>query len=115
MSNLAVSTGIIVEETVVFTLAELSRACGKSTEWILALVGEGVVEPVGVDPGHWKFSGHCLRRVCIVQHLESDLGLNLAGAALALDLLEEVEALRNRIAILDQGAPDARPFSRCHS
>lgn len=102
MSNLTVLTGIIVEENVVFTLDELSDACGKSAEWILALVDEGVIEPAGRDQGHWKFSGYCLHRVRIVQHLQADLGVNLAGAALALDLLEEVEALRNRIAALER-------------
>jgi len=102
MGKQTVLTGIIVEETTVFTLGELSRACGKPAEWILALVEEGVIEPVGGDQTHWQFRGHCLRRVRIVQRLESDLGLNLAGAALALELLEEVEALRNRIAILER-------------
>jgi chaperone modulatory protein CbpM len=102
MSTLTVLTGIIVEESTVFTLDELSCSCGKPTTWILALVDEGVIEPAGNDQDNWQFSGHCLRRVRIVKHLESDLGLNLAGAALALELLEEVEALRNRIATLEQ-------------
>lgn len=102
MTKQTVLTGIIIEETTVFTLGELSRACGKSSEWILALVEEGVIEPAGNDPGHWQFGGHCLRRVLIVRRLESDLGINLAGAALALELLEEVEALRNRIAAMER-------------
>ena len=106
MSKQTVLTGIIVEESVVFTLGELSLACDKPAEWIVALVAEGVIEPV-IEPVigehcNWQFSGNCLRRVRIVQRLESDLGLNLAGAALALELLEEVEALRNRIAVLDR-------------
>ena len=102
MSNQTILTGIIVEDTTEFTLGELSRACGKPAEWILALVEEGVIEPVGTDQMHWHFRGYCLRRVRIVQRLESDLGLNLAGAALALELLEEVEALRSRIAVLER-------------
>jgi chaperone modulatory protein CbpM len=102
MSKQTVLTGIIIEEATVFTLAELSRACGKPAEWILALVEEGIIEPVGGDQSHWQFRGHCLRRARIVQRLESDLGLNLAGAALALELLEEVESLRKRIAVLEQ-------------
>ncbi|EAU55717.1 chaperone modulator CbpM [Mariprofundus ferrooxydans] len=102
MNNLTVLTGIIVEENDCFTLAELSRACDMPAEWILALVEEGVIEPVGSEDGHWQFSGRCLRRVRIIQRLESDLGLNLAGAALALELLEEVESLRNRIAVLER-------------
>ena len=89
-----------------FALGELSRAPGKPAEWILALTEEGVIEPIGEDQTHWHFPGHCLRRVRIVQRMESDLGLNLAGAALALELelelLEEVEDLRNRIAALEQ-------------
>jgi chaperone modulatory protein CbpM len=102
MTRQTVLTGIIVEESSEFTLGELSRACGKPAEWILALVEEGVIEPVGTDQTHWHFRGHCLRRVRIVQRLQSDLGVNLAGAALALELLEEVETLRNRIAALEQ-------------
>jgi chaperone modulatory protein CbpM len=102
MSNQSVLSGIIVEETCAFTLGELSRACGMPAEWILALVDEGVIEPVGNDRRHWQFRGQCLRRVLIVQRLEADLGLNLAGAALALELLEEVQTLRNRIAILER-------------
>jgi len=102
MSTLTVVSGIIVEESAVFTLRELSGACGKPAEWILALVDEGIIEPVGSDLEEWQFSGHCLRRARIVQHLEADLRVNLAGAALALDLLEELEALRNRIAALER-------------
>ena len=102
MTTQSILTGIVVEETTEFTLGELSRACGKPAEWILALVEEGVIEPVGTDQTRWHFRGHCLRRVRIVQRLQSDLGLNLAGAALALELLEEVEALRSRIAVLER-------------
>jgi chaperone modulatory protein CbpM len=102
MTRLSVLTGIIIEDTTELTLGELSRACGKPAEWILSLVDEGVIEPLGADQSHWHFQGHCLRRVRIVERLQSDLGLNLAGAALALELLEEVEALRNRIAALEE-------------
>jgi len=102
MNTLTIASGIIVEESAVFTLNELSDACGKPAKWILALVDEGIIEPVGSDLKDWKFSGHCLRRARIVQHLEADLRVNLAGAALAVELLEELEALRNRIAVLER-------------
>ena len=102
MTTKSILTGIIVEDSTEFTLGELSRACGMPAEWNLSLVEEGVIEPVGDDQAHWYFRGYCLRRVRIVQRLQSDLGLNLAGAALALELLEEVEALRHRIAVLEK-------------
>jgi len=64
-------------------------------------VKDGVIEPVGTDQAHWHFRGHCLSRVRIVHRLWSDLGLNLAGAVLAFELLEEFESLHNRIAVME--------------
>ena len=101
MTTQTILTGTLIEETTEFTLGELSRTCGMPTERILALVEEGVIEPVDAGQSHLHFRGHCLRRVRIVQRLQSDLGINLAGAALALELLEEVEVLRSRIAVLE--------------
>jgi chaperone modulatory protein CbpM len=102
MTTQTILTGIIVEDNTEFTLGELSRACGMPAEWILTLVEEGVIEPANTEQSHWHFSGHCLRRVRIAQRLQSDLGINIAGTALALELLEEVETLRQRIAALEQ-------------
>jgi chaperone modulatory protein CbpM len=102
MTTQTILTGIIVEDSTEFTLGELSRACNMPAEWVLALVEEGVIEPVGTDQAHWQFPGHCLRRVRIAQRLQSDLGINLAGTALALELLEEVEILRQRISAMEE-------------
>ncbi|MBP1152859.1 hypothetical protein JOD69_004728 [Methylocaldum sp. RMAD-M] len=45
---------------------------------------------------NWQFNTAALRRLQTALHLQRDLGVNLPGAALALDLLEELEALRRR-------------------
>lgn len=97
MVKQTILTGIIVDENTELTLVQLSQACGQPAEWVLELVEEGIIEPVGEDRAHWRFRGRSLRRVQIVQRLESDLGVNLAGAALALELLEEVEQLRRKL------------------
>ncbi len=39
----------------------------------------------------WRFSGAALRRARLALRLERDLELNLAGVALALELMEELE------------------------
>ena len=90
-------SGDVLEEDVEMTLAELSSVCRVSAEQILELVAEGVVEPVGRDPSRWRFRGVSIRRVRCALRLEHDLGVNVAGAALALDLLEELETLRARL------------------
>ncbi|WP_305909679.1 chaperone modulator CbpM [Methylomarinum sp. Ch1-1] len=93
--------GVVLEEEMEFTLVDLSRACSVHAEWIIALVDEGILEPSGNDVTEWRFSGDNLKRVLAVQHLQKDLGVNLAGSALVLELLEEIEALRARVAALE--------------
>jgi chaperone modulatory protein CbpM len=95
-------TGEIVDEDVELSLAELCRACQLPAERVFELVEHGVIEPVGPEPGLWRFQAISVRRVRSVQRLEQDLGVNLAGAALALDLLDELEVLRTRLARLDE-------------
>ena len=92
--------GIILDEQTELTLAELSRACAAQAQFIIELVEEGVLDPAGGEPTHWRFTGVHMRRARIAVRLQRDLGLNLAGAALALQLLDEVEALRLRLRAL---------------
>lgn len=93
-----VLTGIVLEEETDFTLGDLSRACSVHAEWIISLVDEGILEPSGEDIRNWRFSGENLKRARAVQRLQQDLGINLPGTALALELLEEIENLRAQLA-----------------
>ena len=87
---------IILDEQAQLTLAELTRACAVHAELIIELVEEGVLAPVGREPRGWRFTGAHMRRARTALRLQHDLGVNLAGAALALQLLDEVEVLRAR-------------------
>jgi chaperone modulatory protein CbpM len=95
--------GIILDEQSQLTLEELTRACAARAELIIELVEEGVLAPSGREPHHWRFTGAHMRRARVAVHLQRDLGVNLAGAALALQLLDEVEALRARLRALGGG------------
>jgi chaperone modulatory protein CbpM len=86
----------IVDENVEFTLLELSRASGASEEEIMLWVAEGAFEPKGAAPQTWRFSGASLRRAHTAFRLARDLQINAPGIALALDLLDEIEALKIR-------------------
>jgi chaperone modulatory protein CbpM len=94
---LSLLSGEILEEDVELTLAQLCRTCRLPAEQVYELVEEGVVEPLGRDPAQWRFRGISVRRVHCALRLERDLGVNAAGAALALDLLEEIQAMRARL------------------
>lgn len=93
--------GEIFEEEIEMSLADLCRACQLPAERIFELVEQGVIEPIGRDSLHWRFQGTSVRRVHCAQRLEQDLGVNVAGAALAIDLLQELERLRARLRRLE--------------
>ena len=93
--------GEVLDDDTELTLAELCRTCRLPAEEIFELVEHGVVEPVGRSPSGWRFHQVSIRRVRRAVRMERDLGLNAAGAALALDLLDELEALRARVRRLD--------------
>ena len=86
--------GEILEEGHLVTLADLCRSCTVETTTITTLVEEGILEPRGGDVEHWRFTISSLRRVKTVIHLQRDLGVNLAGAALALELLDQIAELK---------------------
>ncbi len=94
-------SGDVLEEEVELTLAELCRACQLPADRVYELVEEGIIEPLGREPARWRFHGVSLRRVRCALRLQRDLGVNFAGAALALDLIDDLESLRTRLERLE--------------
>ena len=70
--------------------------------WIVELVDAGVIEPRGAAPDAWSFPASALARARATSRLVSDLGVNLAGVALILDLLEERRRLERRLEELER-------------
>lgn len=90
-------TGHIIENETRLTLRQLCDACSVHADYILELVNEGVIEPSGVEKSHWCFNGVSINRVRKAKHLQQDLGVNIAGIALALELIDEIESLQTRL------------------
>lgn len=91
-------TGTILEEDIELTLGELCRTCHVEADFVVELVQEGVIDPLEPGATRWIFAGHNLVRLRRAVNLHRDLGINLAGIALALDLLEESDRLRMELA-----------------
>ena len=89
--------GAIFEETALLTVGDLSRMCAVEERHIVEFVEEGVLSVVEINTREWRFSGAALRRARLALRLERDLELNLAGVALALDLMEELQTLRREL------------------
>ena len=104
-SNPNLVRGQLLEEDAVLSMVELCNACGCPEEEVVQLVEEGVIEPRGAEPRRWQFYAVSIRRVQCARRLRRDLGVNLAGAALALELIEELDRLRLRLQRLEHGEP----------
>lgn len=95
-------TLVVLDEEEI-SLADLSRSCRVHAEWVMELVDEGVIEPRGVRESaaapQWRFSATTIVRVQKARRLQRDLGVNLPGVALALELLDRIDALEQRLRV----------------
>lgn len=89
------------------SLEDLARACRCAPEWVSSHVREGVlaVTQTADDPavsaedcGSWRFSSFTVVRARRIADLERMFDADPRLAALTVDLMEEVDALRRRLA-----------------
>ncbi len=90
-------SGPIFDEATEITIVELCEVCSIELTLVEELVDEGILEPIGGGSEKRRFPYSSVRRTRTVVHLQRDLGLNLAGAALALELLDRIEDLRTQL------------------
>ena len=79
------------EEWFQLTLTEITYSFGVDTQTILEIIDEGIVNTELNDQGQWIFDDEAMRRIKMVLKLNRDLGVNIAGAGLALELMKEIE------------------------
>ncbi|WP_227269517.1 chaperone modulator CbpM [Roseobacter weihaiensis] len=79
------------------SLPDLCRFCQADEAWVIELVEYGVLEPLGRTVQNWHFQGPSIARAKKARRLNRDLGINVAGVALVLELLEERDAVLSRL------------------
>ncbi|GFE65488.1 chaperone modulator CbpM [Litoreibacter roseus] len=80
------------------SLQDLCRFCEADEAWVIELVEHGVLEPNGASSETWRFRGVNILRAKKARRLNRDLGINIAGIAMVLELLEERDAISRRLA-----------------
>jgi chaperone modulatory protein CbpM len=93
----AVLIGTLIDESVYFGVDEFCRLCAVERQRIVEFVAEGILVNDGADVTEWRFDGGALRRARLALRLQRDLELNLSGVALALELMEEINRLRQEL------------------
>ncbi|MDW3223863.1 MAG: chaperone modulator CbpM [Paracoccaceae bacterium] len=80
------------------SLRDLCQFCQADEAWVIELVEHGVLDPLGGQPVNWRFVGTNIVRAKKARRLNRDLGINTAGVALVLELLEERDTVLRRLA-----------------
>lgn len=101
MTEYEILRGQLIGKNTLITVDELCRHCTVEVEQVVTLVQEGILDPsndlVAAERAQaWRFHISSVKRVRTAMHLQRDLGVNLAGAALALELLDRIAELEKR-------------------
>lgn len=64
---------------------------------VIEMVECQLITPAGNKPEEWRFDSECLRRAKIALNLQRDLEVNLAGASLVLELLDQISELETEL------------------
>ena len=96
----------LLDDRLELSLEEFCDACSGTTGWVIELVEEGVIAPVDETAKSWRFTGTSLTRALVATRLQRELDVNTPGIALALDLIEEIRELRERLTRLEPSGRD---------
>ncbi len=102
MANPPIHEGLLLDETVTYTLTELTEIGSTEEKIVIEMVEYGIVEPEGENPEKWIFRSKSIIRFQKAIRLHQDLNINWPGISLALDLLDEVHELRQLVQTLQK-------------
>jgi chaperone modulatory protein CbpM len=81
---------------------EFCRLCRLELDAIIELAALGLVRPRGESPQQWQLPAAAVPRLAMAARLMRDLGINVSGAALAVELLETQRDLERQIRRLER-------------
>jgi chaperone modulatory protein CbpM len=90
-------TDDLLNNTQNLTLKEVCDYCNLKQDVVVAYVEEGLIDIAGNTISSWRFSEIHLLHIQKASRLERDLRLNPAGSVLALELMREIEKLKNKL------------------
>ena len=92
----------LVGDTDWIAAPELCRLCRLDLPAVIELAELGLVSPRGYSPEQWQLPAAALPRLAMAGRLMRDLGINVSGAALAVELLETQRDLERQIRRLER-------------
>lgn len=87
------------------TLEELALGGRLHPDLVARFVAYGLIEPIDPAARPPRFEPAAARRLRTICRLRSEMGINLAGIAVVLDLVDRVQALQRELDRLRGAAP----------
>ena len=75
-------------------LKEAAARAGLHPDVLSRFIDFGLLEPAEATGGEILFDPAAVQRIRVIQRLRHDLGINLAGIGVILDLLDRIDALQ---------------------
>jgi chaperone modulatory protein CbpM len=100
MKNEDIVVGVLIEETTSISFNEVCVKYKIPQALLTEMIEHGIFAHQTANAEHTQLNPNDLRRMESAFRLHTDLGVNLPGVALALDLLDELEAIRKELDIL---------------
>jgi chaperone modulatory protein CbpM len=97
MGETRVVLGVLLEDACL-NLEQLCSLCGVEPEWVAGHVQLGHLPASSDQPTAWRFGSREVRRVRQIRQVELSFDAAPELAALVADLIEELDALRGRLA-----------------
>jgi chaperone modulatory protein CbpM len=97
-----ITSGQVLSDGDWIAVTEICRVCRLDAGAVHELAELGLVSPRGTAPGEWEFPATALPQLRVVGRLMRDLGVNVSGAVLAVELLEVQHRLERQIRRLEQ-------------
>ncbi|MCP0913976.1 MULTISPECIES: chaperone modulator CbpM [Legionella] len=102
MGNKQVITGLLVDENHTVSFIEVCEKYDISEELLQGMLEQGLFSHPPKDVKNLQIDYAMVRRIQSAKRLQQDLGVNIPGVVLVLELLEELEQLRSELSILQR-------------
>ena len=81
------------------TVTEFSRVIHADHNMIVELIEYQIIQPSGTQAENWQFDSLCVTRAKHALSFIQDLEVNMPGVALAFELLDQIEHLKQHHSI----------------
>lgn len=100
MNKDTILTGVLINETTTFSFIEVCHKYHIPKELLIEMVDQGLFSLQSTEIEHIELDQKALHRIETAFRLHRDLDINLPGVALALELLEKMDKMREELDIL---------------